>query len=995
VLHEVRTFRLWAESRLDDVSRDLKRICRHQEQILSNKEHFHRSQSRHPNANALSQESRTASSLLAGHLGPKPNDDGETMSSTSSASREPVTAHEPTDEAPVEFRPRGYAHLRRFGRHVATSFPASPEAKVSAGFSSSVMSEGGDYGRGPYRCSLHPESCTTMLLDMVSVVMLAYDLLVLPIVLAWEVPSEGVVWYGGLTTVFFWTLDMFLGFLKAYEDEDKCLVYGRAAMLHYLRTWFALDAAVLCCDWVSLWLEMSQIDGEVVADFIKLFRILKLNRFLRVIAIFKMGRLNILWDKLQRAFWSVGMLGQVRILFRVGRFLVPGMLINHWCACVWYSVGKHLPDDGNTSWLQDLAINKAAFQYTLALQWAVSHMFGGSPVILAKSTAENVFTVVAMTWGAICGSILISLVATMMMDLQNATLVRRKQVAEAQRFVHDNKVSHHLASAILRQVKERTDTSGKQLLKDVALLHALSAPLWRELAYELYAAKILRGGGFLLVCCQLNQTCMKDICGSAIKEHVKASHDELFSSGSDAKAAYFIKTGSITYFKSSLDPAPSEEAESRIDEGNWLAEVAIWVHWQHCGTAMALRPIEVLSLMIEQFETAMKAHPDVGRLAESFGRSMSAYLTRVPRDSVSDLPLRLAPTCVEEDMVMLLMPPDFRVMISQPAMSELGNQNWTWGAFIFGKKSVIDLEAEVEKGNCLLKLDQAGRIVRCVSVAVLRLTDIYGRQLVHMGSLVPVGVPLAVCEYPATKARAGETPEDALQRLIAQDIPLLAKDVAVQSSEVVIHEADSSSYGMPTKYLRTVFHATLLREGVGQLDPEGLGREAEVKRLGHRSLRSSVSRTFAAQATSPVASTKSSKSGAGRSMWLPTRSISKAPQQDKPGFDPEHRHAAYHFAPASRSVFSWLLEDDISTLKQNRSVLVPWLQDIFFDEGLGALEDREPKREEEAGSCSSGTPDMEEPPVKPVGLLSKWHQPLTAPSSTWRSNIEAISRDFV
>lgn len=1010
VLNEMRSFRLWAEKRLDDVCRDLRRVFEHQQKILLSQERFsrlHDSDLRvHPPADEqrlpTAEPLRWPSSLLSTSEAFEPGRDGlDSVPEEATGHAQPLATwrldspsqgKESGDTPPVAgalksvqseqaFQPREYASSKRVVRPSTHSSYAMPEVSASASTASASFAR-----------ILHPHSYVCLLWDLLGVLMLAYDLFLLPVVLAWDLPSEGVVFYGSWTTVTFWTTDMVLSLMKGFEGEDKTVVRGWRALRHYLRTWFFLDLAVLVCDWTSILLEASQSDDgdSMVTDVIKLFRILKLNRFLRVMAVVKMGRLNVLLESMNRAFLSLSMLGNVRIVFRVARFLVPGMLINHWCACLWYAVGKHFPDYGNRSWLQNLETREAVFEYSMALQWAVSHMFGGSPVTMATSSSESIFTVVAMVLGAICGSILISLVATMMMDIQNATLNRRKQLQEVQRFVHENGVGNRLAAAILKQVRERTDTRGELLLKDVPILSALSHPLWRELSYHLFAPKILEHG-FLRVCDQVDQSCIKDLCGSAIHEHIVASHDELFSCGDDALISYFVKAGDILYFFSEGSNTETQ-AEYMVEEGDWLAEVAIWLRWQYHGTAIASRPCELLSLSVQDFERVIKAYAEVATLVEAFGRSLAAYLKRVPANCVTDLPLQKPPTSVERDTVMLLMPPDLRFLMSRPVLTELSVSNLSWGSFLRRKKGASDLEAEVEKGGCLLKMDGAKRVVRLVSVAVLRLKDMQGRELVHMGDVNPEAPPVPMCEYPATKARAGESPEEALHRLITKDLPLLAELVEVGTSEVVIQESDSNSYGLPTKYLRTVFHATL-----GQRETEFLGKVVDARRqpackklpysksmasnaTSHLMTTKATSHRTDRPGVSPQNTVKSTKSMPGRMVW--SHNSLKGAQEE--AFDQGHETAAYVLDHPSRAIYAWLLEDDFQSLKLRKTSLQPWLQELIIES-----QEESEEREDELPPCKKDADtrldndDVQERTIPPV---------LSVPVSKWRQAPLALCR---
>merc|ERR1712110_1148901 len=64
---------------------------------------------------------------------------------------------------------------------------------------------------------------------------------------------------------------------------------------------------------------------------------------------------------------------------------------------------------------------------------------------------------------------------------------------------------------------------------------------------------------------------------------------------------------------------------------------------------------------------------------------------------------------------------------------------------------------------------------------------------------------------PGSKKARNELPHQALQRVLDGELLPFSNGIVIQTSEVDVNITDSASYGISTKYLRTVHHAILKR----------------------------------------------------------------------------------------------------------------------------------------------------------------------------------------
>jgi len=101
--------------------------------------------------------------------------------------------------------------------------------------------------------SWHPDSGKRAVLDILGLVMLAYDAFTVPYILAWDVRMVGSWLIGLWITRIFWTIDIPITMITAYRKADQT-VESRFKMIvwKYLRRWFLIDVVIVAVDWLPV-----------------------------------------------------------------------------------------------------------------------------------------------------------------------------------------------------------------------------------------------------------------------------------------------------------------------------------------------------------------------------------------------------------------------------------------------------------------------------------------------------------------------------------------------------------------------------------------------------------------------------------------------------------------------------------------------------------------------------------------------------------------------
>jgi len=123
-------------------------------------------------------------------------------------------------------------------------------------------------------------------------------------------------------------------------------------------------------------------------------------------------------------------------------------------------------------------------------------------------------------------------------------------------------------------------------------------------------------------------------------------------------------------------------------------------------------------------------------------------------------------------------------------------------------KKYENLLEEFLLGLCKLQRNMYGAVERIVSVTALNFVNSDDLLLVQVG-FWREGKIVPSCMLPAAKQQAHETPEDALQRILRTEYKALDGIVKVVNQQTQTHWRDSPSYGVRTRYTRTLIHGRI------------------------------------------------------------------------------------------------------------------------------------------------------------------------------------------
>jgi len=663
---------------------------------------------------------------------------------------------------------------------------------------------------GPRVFFLHPDSNRRTAFDLVSMCLLLYDSVVIPYQIAWDPPFRGWMPVVAWAMLFFWTLDLMLGFVTGYRLDDRLVTDFRHIARRYLTTFFLPNLLVVISDLVAI-LVMAG-GGGMLATVMRSVRIIKLSRVLRLAMMMRTGQLAHLYDRLVVATRKIGVSQHLDVSMSIFKLVTLILWVNHFSCCMWHVVGQ----SASENWFEDNASDRDFyFDYLLGFYWATCSMIAGESVMTPTNKMELVCTIFLIHFGFIFGSVIISSLATSLIDFQMSNKERRERVKSLRQFLYQHQVDSKLCMPIEKQVLNRMSIVKRITEKDVSALSLLSPQLRAELCYTIYGSSVTCHA-FFRTCNAMNPAFIQDVCFRALVRGIYKPGEKVFEANMEAEGAHFTWSGTLEYLP--IDACNHRDTSQmhtllvlpakHADQGSWVCELALWAPWRHRGWLEASTPAEVLTMKVEPLLKVLHRHPEVAYVVQDYSAALCAVVSQEPLEALSDLALE-----VEHEQIVTAMPRESRNLMSSAAILALV-QHSQWASRIFEKKGMQDLAEEVKSGECDVVLCASDRVLRLVSVVGLCLRREDGQKLVQIGKCRG-GVASPGCVLPGTKVRVGESPLDALQRVLKKQLALPDPDVNIRNikkREVVTEETVSKTYGVNTKYMRTIFDAELVSD---------------------------------------------------------------------------------------------------------------------------------------------------------------------------------------
>jgi len=568
------------------------------------------------------------------------NDDARTMPTSSLlvpsptpsdfqlASEESVQVESPHSGDPYRPRPLWVAGLR------ATTRSGTLCAKAS----SQLLFDSEGYGpqatyNGRFRtCIAYPSSPSRLAWDFIGAAFIFWDLVMIPMVQAFDPPTELWLQVIDWITLGFWTLNVPMSLMVGYVQEGVTVMVPWLILKRYFSTWLFIDLMVVVPDWIFTALEVhaTTSSAHTAGNSVKLLRILRLLRMVRLLRLLKLrkvlARINEMIDT-----------EHTSIIANICKMILLLLLITHFIACAWFSIGSSTVEE--KTWLLHYELQGELwyYQYFTALHWSITQFTPASMEITPRNLSERVFTIAVVVFALVGFSYVVGSITGSLTQLRGLHEDQSKQFWDLRRYLKQNKVPQVLSTRIQTYLEHAWTTQHSRLpVKSVKILSLLSEQLTCELQCELYVP-YTSVHPFFEHLNEMSRVTMSRIANLGIVRKALAREDTLFHPSEEATHMYIVALGRLKYVR--IERCGTELGTENVDKGeDWIAESVLWIRsWPHIGRLTAMTESDLLCVDPRIFGEVISLNPAAHMFAQTYCRNFLEWLRSVPPEELSDI----------------------------------------------------------------------------------------------------------------------------------------------------------------------------------------------------------------------------------------------------------------------------------------------------------------------------------------------------------------------
>lgn len=427
---------------------------------------------------------------------------------------------------------------------------------------------------------VHPHSRKRVMWDVGSLMMVVYDMIMIPMT-AFNLPDSAFLSVMDWATRLFWTFDMGWSVLTAVVLADGKIAFSlKFIVKRYLKTWFALDALIVSFDWMEVLISSTNVIG--LGRLARAFRIARVVRLLRLVRM--QGVMQAVTERVQS--------DKLAFLLSTSKLLVFVLVFSHIFACLWWAVGDQ--EVGANTWISISSLSTASvdLQYLVCLHWSLAQFTGGMDEIVPANTSERLYTVITWVFAFMATAVIYSILTSNLTHLHIIGGAQARQLAILRKYLKQNRISSNLALQVQRSAQHAV--AGDLAADGVELLAAVAEPLRVEMNFEIFCS-IVRNHPFFCDFIHEDPQVMRRICHCAMCMSLLAKGDVVFSKGEVPRnpKMYFVVKGLLEYY--------THGEAVCVGERQWVAEGVLWTTWTHRGTFAATTDSKLALLDAQTF----------------------------------------------------------------------------------------------------------------------------------------------------------------------------------------------------------------------------------------------------------------------------------------------------------------------------------------------------------------------------------------------------------
>ena len=453
---------------------------------------------------------------------------------------------------------------------------------------------------------MNPYGTTRLAWGVLGVMMIFWDLVVIPLTVFDLGSFERFVDVMSVVTFIYWALDLPGTFLVGVDVDGTLDMRPGPIAKKYLSGWFIPDLLILMID-IVLFIMTSVASENSTPQALRTASLVRLLRLFRIVRLVRLHKAAAIVDVIQMRVRSEYLTLVIKIV-RQSMFIIA---VNHYIACAWFAVSDMI--EGEQTWVYVFGIKNAdvASQYLVSFHWALTQFAPATNNVAPQNAVERAFAAFIVIYAFVAFSSFVSAMTNATNELRAFKLKSAREEAQIRKFLGDKKVSSDLWCQI-RQFCKAKAVSQMVSEKEIAVLKDIPESLRIMLHEELYqdtllGAHILSG---IKVGDDISQA-VKRFCHFCFSEEIIAAKMDIFMDGTEAQRVYVSRGGKCIYWSILLP-----KYRQALEGTNWLCELALWAKWHHRGQLVAETTTRFMFLDPKSFAT----------IAASEGGALHAYL---------------------------------------------------------------------------------------------------------------------------------------------------------------------------------------------------------------------------------------------------------------------------------------------------------------------------------------------------------------------------------
>jgi len=477
---------------------------------------------------------------------------------------------------------------------------------------------------------LHPSSTIRGTWDLASLVLVTYDIIMIPLDSFFEPPQSAFTVLSSWIVRLFWSSDIVFSFITGYYERDGSIILDRWKIIRrYLVSWFVLDCLVVGVDWIEL--IAQSFSGEV--GYARIGKVGRSFRIIRMVRLLRLVRMREIVDLILERINSEKLL----LLAHITKLMVVMLMVAHIVACLWYGVGS---TGSPNTWVTHYSFAEKPWgdRYAMSLHWSVSQFAGGMDEITPENPGERVFAMIVLMLTFIMAALFISSLTSSMTQLELLGSTNSQLLSGLRQYLHQRKISSKLSMRVQRNAQHQMKEQARNMPEDkIDLLTKISEPLLIELHFEIYSPAFNCHPFFKRYIKECPQV-MRKVCHTAARSVSVSAGDGIFSAGTSPAQPqmYFITDGSLEYMSKALVTTTHDDHNIELQKGEWIAEAVLWVVWMYRGDLIARANSSYCMLDALQFQDTVNEFHHHSTIAKAYAEKFVTRLNRIGAN-VSDL----------------------------------------------------------------------------------------------------------------------------------------------------------------------------------------------------------------------------------------------------------------------------------------------------------------------------------------------------------------------